>query len=261
MFRPRVIPVLLLKGEGLYKTVKFKNHNYIGDPINTVRIFNELNTDEIVIMDINASKENRLISLDFVKTVGEEANMPFSVAGGIKTIGDIKSILNAGAEKIILNTVAQENPDFIREAANYFGSSTITIAIDVKKNIFGRESIYFLNASKKSKNNFTDFCQLMEKNGAGELIIQSVDHDGTMLGYNLKIYDEISSKVNIPITALGGASNFEEMHSLYESTGVTGLAASSIFIYQGIEKGVLINYPENLSALFRNDSLNKKVKS
>jgi cyclase len=251
MFRPRLIPVLLLKGEGLYKSVKFKNHNYIGDPINTVKIFNDLNTDEIVFMDINASKEDRLISLDFVKTVGEEANMPFSVAGGIQTIEDIKSILNAGAEKVVLNSIAQKDPDFVRRASDYFGSSTISVAVDFKKNLWGQQSVYYCNGKIKGKFDLVSFCQLMEKNGAGELIIQAIDGDGTMKGYHPEIYKNVSSKVNIPITALGGASNLEEMYQLYNNTGVTGLAASSIFIYQGIEKGVLINYPENLGTLFR----------
>lgn len=251
MFRPRLIPVLLLKGGGLYKSVKFKNHNYIGDPINTVRLFNELNTDEIVFMDINASKEERLISLDFVKTVGEEANMPFSVAGGIQSLEDIKNILNAGSEKVILNSIAQRNPEFVRKAAEHFGSSTISVGIDIKKNLWGRESIYYQNGSIKGKHDLQSFCQLMEKMGAGELIIQSVDADGTMKGYHPSVYKEISSQTNIPITALGGSSNLEEMYNLYNETGVTGLAASSIFIYQGIEKGVLINYPKNQDVILR----------
>jgi cyclase len=251
MFRPRLIPVLLLKGGGLYKSVKFKKHNYIGDPINTVKIFNDLNTDELVFMDINASKEERLISLDFVKSVGEEANMPFSVAGGIQTIKDIKNILNAGAEKVVLNTIAQKNPDFVKEASSYFGSSTITVALDFKKNLWGRQSIYYCNGATKGKYDPMTFCELMEKNGAGELIIQSIDGDGTMNGYHPEFYKEISSKVSIPITALGGASNVDEMYNLYNDTGVTGLAAGSIFIYQGPQKGVLINYPQNLSDIFR----------
>jgi len=243
---------LLLKGGGLYKSVKFKNHNYIGDPINTVKIFNDLNTDEIVFMDINATKEERLISLEFVQSVGEEANMPFSVAGGIRSIEDIKSILNAGAEKVVLNSIAQIDPDFVRRASDYFGSSTISVAIDFKKNLWGQQNVYYRNGKIKGKFDLISFCQLMEKNGAGELIIQSIDGDGTMKGYYPGIYKNVSSKVNIPITALGGASNLEEMYNLYYDTGVTGLAASSIFIYQGPQKGVLVNYPQNQNIVLRN---------
>ena len=138
MFRPRVIPILLLKGKGLVKSVKFKNHRYIGDPINAVRIFNDFKADELVFLDIIASIEKRTISLDFVRNVGDEANMPFSVGGGIRSIRNIRDIINCGAEKVILNTYAVENPDFIKKASEEFGSTTIVISMDVKNKIFGR---------------------------------------------------------------------------------------------------------------------------
>ena len=150
MFRPRIIPVLLLKDEALVKSVQFKNHNYIGDAINAVRIFNDLRADELVFLDIEASKQGRLISLDFVKDVGEEANMPFAVGGGIKSIEDIKSIINAGAEKVIINTTAMTNPNFVREAADYFGSSTIVVCIDVKKKLFKGNVTWSLSGTKST---------------------------------------------------------------------------------------------------------------
>jgi imidazole glycerol-phosphate synthase subunit HisF len=138
MFRPRVIPVLLLKDNVLVKSVKFKDYKYIGDPINAVRIFNGFNADELVFLDIEASKKKRLISLEFVKNVGEEANMPFAVGGGIRSLDDIRSIINAGAEKVIINSYAAENPDFIYSASDTFGSSTICVCIDVKKSLLGK---------------------------------------------------------------------------------------------------------------------------
>ena len=138
MYRPRVIPILLLKNNGLVKSIRFKNHRYIGDPINAVKIFNDLKADELVFLDILATKKNRTISLDFVRNVGDEANMPFAVGGGIRTINDIKNIINAGAEKVIINTYASQNPDFIRESSDIFGSSSIVVSIDVKKKIFGK---------------------------------------------------------------------------------------------------------------------------
>src|SRR3954469_8835945 len=150
MFRPRVIPVLLLKNLGLVKSVKFKNYNYIGDPINAVKLFNDLRADELVFLDILGSKEQRTIQLSFVQKVGDECNIPFSVGGGIKTIADIKQILNAGAEKVIINSYAAENPEFIKQAAMEFGSSTIVVSIDVKKSIFGKENTYILGGSKST---------------------------------------------------------------------------------------------------------------
>ena len=165
MFRPRVIPILLLKGQGLVKSVNFKNYRYIGDPINAVKIFNDLKADELVFLDILASKEKRTVSLDFVRNVGDEANMPFAVGGGIRTIQNIKEIINAGAEKVIINTYAIENPDFIKEASDIFGSSTIVVSIDVKKKLLGKQQVYSLGGRKASSLNPISFAKLMEKKG------------------------------------------------------------------------------------------------
>jgi cyclase len=244
MFRPRVIPVLLLKDYVLVKSVKFKNYNYIGDPINAVKMFNDFEADELVFLDIEASKEKRLISLDFVKNVGEEANMPFAVGGGIRSVSDIKSIINAGAEKVIINTHAAEKPDFIYEAAGAFGSSTICVCIDVKKNFFGKTMTWVLNGSKATKYSPVDFARLMEEKGAGEIIVQSVDRDGTMLGYDTELIKTISENVTIPVIALGGAGKTEHLKQVYTEGFANGLAAGSLFVYQGSKRGVLINYPE-----------------
>jgi cyclase len=137
MFRPRVIPVLLLRNLGLVKSIKFKDYRYIGDPINAVKLFNDLRADELVFLDISASKENRKISLEFVRKVGDESNMPFAVGGGIRTLLDIREILNSGAEKVIINTAAAENPEFIKQASQEFGSSTIVVCLDIKKKFLG----------------------------------------------------------------------------------------------------------------------------
>src|SRR5215217_4793141 len=151
MFRPRIIPVLLLKNLALVKSIQFKNHKYIGDPINAVRIFNDLKADELVFLDIGASKNEKLISLDFVRTVGEEASMPFSVGGGIRSLDDIKLILAAGAEKVVINTAAGRDPDFIRKAADSFGSSTVVVCIDVKKKLFTGDRTWILNGSAATR--------------------------------------------------------------------------------------------------------------
>ncbi len=244
MYRPRIIPVLLLKNQGLVKSIKFKKHRYIGDPINAVKIFNDKKADELVFLDIDATKENRLISIDFVRKVGDEANMPFAVGGGIKRLDDIRKILNQGAEKVVLNTIAFQDPNFIISAAQKFGSSTISICIDVKKTLFGNYKLMYRNASKKSKYNLLEFIKLMEKNGAGELIIQSIDRDGTYNGYDLDLLRKVSKNVTIPVVALGGAKDFDSFRNAINKSYASAVAAGSLFVYHGPRKAVLINYPE-----------------
>lgn len=246
MFRPRIIPVLLLKNQGLVKSVTFKNHRYIGDPINAVKIFNDLQADELVFLDITASRDKRPISLDFVKNVGEEANMPFAVGGGISTIEQIRSIIRTGAEKVIINTMAAKDPDFIHRASDTLGSSTIVVCIDVKKNLYGKEQTWILSGTKSTGMKPDEFAQLMEEKGAGEIIIQSISHDGTMNGYDIQLVRKISETVKIPVIALGGAGNIGHMKQCYKEGFANGLAAGSIFVYHGARNGILINYPEKI---------------
>jgi imidazole glycerol-phosphate synthase subunit HisF len=249
MYRPRIIPVLLLQNKGLVKSVKFKNHRYIGDPINAVRIFNDLKADELAFIDILATKENRTISLDFVKNVGEEANMPFSVGGGIRTIEAIRKIINAGAEKVILNSIAGENSDFVRQAADTFGSSSITVCIDVKSDFLGKEKIWIRAGTKSINSSPKQFARLMEELGAGEIIIQSIDKDGTMTGYDINLIKKIAESVSIPVVALGGAGKLEHFNELVESVSLNGLAAGSLFVFHGDRRGVLVNYPSKQEIL------------
>lgn len=250
MFRPRIIPVLLLKNRVLVKSVGFRNHKYIGDPINAVRIFNDLKADELVFLDIEASKNGRLISLDFVKNVGEEARMPFAVGGGIKSLDDIRTIIKAGAEKVVINTYAGQNPDFIKEASETFGSTTIVVCIDVKKKFFQGQRTWILGGTRSTALTPIAFAQLMEKNGAGELIIQSIDKDGTMEGYDIDLIKSVSTSVSIPVVALGGAGKKEHLKEAYQIGHANGLAAGSFFVYQGKTRGVLINYPDKKELTF-----------
>jgi cyclase len=247
MFRPRIIPVLLLKKNGIVKSVQFKNHRYIGDPINAVKIFNDLRADELVFLDIEAGKENRVISTGLVKSIGEEANMPFSVGGGIRSLLEIGSLLRAGAEKVILNSVAIQNPDFVKQAAESFGSSTIVVCIDVKKNLYGKLVVSIKNGTKTSDLEPSDFAQKMEYFGAGEIIIQSVDCDGTMQGYDLNLISCVSHAVSIPVVALGGAGSLDDLKLAYQNSYATGVAAGSLFVYHGTRKGILINYPDQVT--------------
>jgi cyclase len=250
MFRPRIIPVLLLKDLALVKSVQFKNYKYIGDPINAVRIFNELEVDELVFLDITASRREQLISLEFVKAVGEESQMPFCVGGGIRTLGDIKTVIAAGAEKVVLNTCAGRNPDFVKAASDEFGSSTIVVCVDVKRTLFGVERAWIAGGSRATRFSPLDFAKLMEDKGAGELIIQSIEKDGTMEGYDIDLIRSISQAVSIPVVALGGAGRNEDLADGYRYGLANALAAGSLFVYQDRGRGVLINYPEKRDVSF-----------
>jgi len=243
MYKPRLIPVLLLHNQGLVKTVQFKNPRYIGDPINAVKIFNDLGADELTFLDIDATKQNKKIDLDILKDISEEANMPFSYGGGINSINQIEEILKMGVERVILGTIAATNPSFVEEASKVFGASSICVCIDVKKTLFGKEKIYVKNGSTKTDFNPLEFSKLMQDKGVGELIIQSVDRDGTKSGYHLELIKEISEAVHIPIVALGGSKNIEDIKTLYQKTVVNGFGAGSMFVYHGNRDGILINYP------------------
>jgi cyclase len=256
MFRPRVIPVLLLKGQGLVKSVRFKDYRYIGDPINAVKLFNDMNADELAFLDIMANSEKRSISLDFVKRVGEEANMPFSAGGGIRSIDEIRQILSAGAEKVILNTIAAENPIFVKEASDEFGSSTIVVSLDVNKNLFGKEMTYIYSGKKATRHDPVSFAKLMEEMGAGELIVNSIDHDGTMKGYDIGLTRRVSEAVSIPVVAMGGAGNTDDLKKAVDEGYASAVAAGSLFVYHGQRRAVLINYPDSkeLNRMFKSYS-------
>ncbi len=254
MFRPRVIPCLLLRDNGLVKSVNFKDHRYIGDPLNAIKIFNDKKADELIFLDINASKENRITSLEFIKKLGDECNMPFSVGGGIKTIEDIKSIINAGAEKVCINSAAVIRPEFIREAVSIFGSSTIVVCMDVKKKLFGKKQVYINNGTKSTGISPLDFAIKMVEMGAGEIMVNSIDQDGKMQGYDTELIAQISKSIPIPVIALGGAGNINHMIDTAKEAKASALAAGSMFVYHGPRNAVLINLPtrKEISEKFKN---------
>lgn len=244
MFRPRVIPVLLIKDGALVKSKSFKAHRYIGDPMNAVKIFNDLKADELIILDTEASKQKRLISLDLVRDVGAEANMPFGVGGGITSIAQIRDIIGAGAEKVIINSQALADPVFVRSAAETFGSSTITVCLDVRRKFLRGPRVWALAGTKSSALTPVEFAHQMQEMGAGELIVQSIERDGQMQGYDLAMIREISQAVTIPVVALGGAGHQGHMVEAYTQGFASALAAGSMFVYHGPKHGVLINYPD-----------------
>lgn len=251
MYRPRVIPCLLLKGQGLVKTVKFSSPTYIGDPMHAVHLFNEYKADELLLLDINASLENRCISIDLVRGIGEEANMPFSVGGGITTLDQIQQLLEAGAERVVLGSIAALNPSFVKEASECFGKSTIAVCIDVKRSFFGKQKVAFRNGKQTIASPVVHYAKHIESMGAGELLIQSVDRDGTYQGLDQHLLLNITKEVSIPITGLGGLSSLEEIKAHHPTLKLNGYGAGSLFVYQGTglnphpgkHRGVLINYP------------------
>ena len=252
MYRPRVIPCLLLKGQGLVKTVKFGTPRYIGDAMHAVHLFNEFKADELLLLDIEASLENRCISMELVREIGEEANMPFSVGGGITSLHQIQQLLEAGAERVVLGSIAARKPSFVSEASERFGSSTIAVCIDVKRSFFGKEQVVFHHAKKRIDLDVLSYSKLMESMGAGELIIQSVDRDGTFLGLDHRLFQDITQQISIPITGLGGISSLNEIKLNHQTLELNGYGAGSLFIYQDKQRGVLINYPsrEELNKVF-----------
>lgn len=249
---PRVIPVLLLKGNGVYKTEKFKNPKYIGDPINAVKIFNEKEVDEIIILDIDATANNN-INYKLIENLAGECFMPMSYGGGINNIEQIKKIISIGVEKVSINTAALNNIEIIKQAAREFGSSTIIVSIDIKKNIFGKYEIFNSNKTK-TKLNVVDYCKKVEEYGAGEIILNSVDRDGTMTGYDLTIIETVSNNINIPLIACGGAGKLQDFKDAITIGGSSAVAAGSMFVFHGKHRAVLINYPSQseLKNLFEN---------
>lgn len=250
MFRPRIIPVLLLKNKGLVKTRKFDKNSarYIGDPINAVKIFNDLEADELVFLDILASQEKRTIDPGLVKKIGDEAFMPFAVGGGIRTVGDIKMLLNAGAEKVVLNTISHENTSMIRAASVQFGHQSIIISVDYKKNLFGKFRVFILDGTESINDHPVDFALRMQECGAGEILLHSIDRDGMMNGYDLDLIEQVSEKLLIPVIACGGAGSPADLRKATDR-GASAVAAGSLFVYHGPRNAVLINYPEQQELL------------
>lgn len=243
MRRVRIIPVLTLQNEKLVKTIRFKNPTYIGDPINAVKIFNEKEVDEIVILDITATKEKREPNYSKIEEIASEAFMPFAYGGGISTLAQIEKLFKLGIEKVVLNSVLETNMNLVTEATKIFGSQSIVASIDVKKNLFGKNQAYKISGTTKVDIPLLDFVKQLEQAGVGEFFINSIDKDGTYTGYDLALINKISSHVNAPIVACGGACAIESFLQAIQN-GASAAAAGSMFVYTGATRGILINYPK-----------------
>ena len=242
MKRVRVIPVLLIQRDGLVKSIKFRNHTYVGDPINAVRIFNEKEVDEIVLLDISATAEKRGPNLAQIREIASEAFMPMGYGGGITKLEEIKELIGAGVEKVILNTSAFINPQLVRDAATYMGSQSIVVSIDVKKNFWGKYKVYVRNGSKNTDLDPVEFAKQMEEAGAGELLLNAIDRDGTFGGYDTDLISLISKNVKIPVVAVGGAASIDDFKQAVHH-GASAVSAGSMFVFQRPHRAVLISYP------------------
>lgn len=251
MYRSRVIPCLLLKNKGLYKTVKFKDPKYLGDPINTLRLFNGKEVDEVIILDISASQNNSEPGFEYLRRLAGECFMPICYGGGITTLDQIERLYKIGIEKASFNTALHSKPKLIREASENFGAQSIVASIDVKKKPFSSYSVFIESGKKDLKINPVEYARKAEDLGVGEILINSIDRDGMMNGYDYELIGKISSAVSVPVIASGGAGNLRDCVEAIKS-GASAAAAGSLFVYYGTKKAVLINYPsqEELESLF-----------
>lgn len=243
MFIPRIIPCLPLRGNGLVKTVKFKDEKYIGDIINAVKIFNEKEVDELIILDINATIENKLPRLELIKDIASECFMPLCYGGGISKLAEIEQIFKAGVEKISLNTSAMQQPQLITEASNVFGSQSIVASVDIKKSILGNYKVYSHRSRKSYDHHVVEYVRQLEKLGVGEIFLNSVDRDGVRRGYDLDLVKLISQAIDIPLIACGGAGAISDFKEVFDA-GASAAAAGSFFVLHGKHLAVLITYPK-----------------
>lgn len=251
MIIPRVIPCLLLKDGKIVKTVNFKKPSYIGNPVNAVQIFNEKEVDEIIILDIFASRERKKPNLKVIAEIADECFMPFAYGGGIKSLEEAKEIFRLGVEKVVLNSSVVENPSLIAKIAEYAGSQSVVISIDVKWSWKSKYEIFIFGGGKKVPISFVDWLKIVQEAGAGEIFLTSIDKDGTMEGYDLELISSVTNFIHIPLIVCGGAGKIEHFREAVK-TGASAVAAGSMFVYQGKNRAVLINFPsrESLENLF-----------
>ena len=244
MLRTRIIPVLLLKDGGLVKGKQFKNHKYVGDPINAVKIFNEKEVDEVFFLDLSITQEGRKPDYALIADIANEAFMPFGYGGGIQTVSQIERLFSIGVEKAIINTAAFLDSKMIKEAVTVAGSQSIVVSIDVKKSLLNGYEVYVQNGKVKTKLDPVTYAKKMEDYGVGEIMVNSIDREGTGKGYDLELLEMVTKAVNIPVVGLGGAGCLQDLADAKNQTNVSGLAAGDLFIFHGKHKAVLITYPK-----------------
>jgi len=244
MLRPRIIPCLLVRKGGLYKTVGFGHSKYVGDPLNAVRIFNEKEVDELMVIDIDASRLGHEPNYKLIANLAQECRMPFCYGGGVKTVEQFDRIIGLGVEKVAVSSAAVNSPDLISTAASRVGSQSVVAVIDVKKTgIFRKYEVLMLNATQRTGLEPTVWAARLQQFGAGEIVLNSIDQDGEMNGYDFDLIDSVRNAISTPLTVLGGAGSLEDIRSLVNRYGIIGAAAGSLFVFKGKYRAVLINYP------------------
>ena len=244
MLNPRIIPCLLVQNKGLVKTVNFKNPQYVGDPINAVRIFNEKEVDELIVLDIDATVEKRGPDYKMIENLTAECRMPLCYGGGIKTVEQAEKIIGLGVEKVAISSAAIENPELITAITERIGNQSVVVVLDVKKKMLGgMYEVRTHNGRKKTGKPPWELALKMERLGAGEIVINSIDNDGLMKGYDLALVEKIRKSISIQLTVLGGAGSLHDIGQIINKYGVIGVAAGSLFVFKGVYRAVLINYP------------------
>lgn len=243
MLKTRVIPLVLLKdGEIVVKSVQFEWLRPVGHPVNSVRVYNARNVDELIFLDISATRMNRGPLLSIISEILDECFMPLTVGGGIKTLSDIQALLNIGADKVAINTEAVHNPRFIKEAASRFGNQCLVISIDVKKHESGKYEVFTHGGSHPTGHDPAEWAKIMQHHGAGEILINSIDRDGTEEGYDIPLIRSVSQSVNIPLIAAGGAGKLEDFVSAVKDGHASAVAASSIYLFTDVTPNMVKQY-------------------
>ena len=243
MLRSRVIPCLLVKDKGLVKTINFKDPKYVGDPINTVKIFNEKEVDELIVLDISATANNHEPDMQMIKNLAIECRMPLCYGGGITKVEQAVQIVSLGVEKVALSSAAIETPTLLKEIAVAIGSQSVAVVLDIKKHgLLKKYSLFTHNGTKRIKKDPVEFAKEIEKLGVGEIVINSIDNEGTMKGYDYNLISKIRDAVGVPITVLGGAGTVDDLDKLIKTYGIIGAGAGSFFVFKGPYRAVLISY-------------------
>lgn len=244
MLRSRIIPCLLVHRKGLVKTVNFKEPKYVGDPINAVKIFNEKEVDELIVLDIDATKEKRGPDFTLIRNLAAECRMPFCYGGGVSSVEQARKIIRLGAEKVALSSAAINNPSLCKEIGNAVGIQSVVVVLDIRKRkLLGGYDIFTHNGKVKSKRKFKEFIVELNHIGVGEIVVNSIDNDGKMTGYDMELATLVRDLCDTPITILGGAGSLDHIKKIITKFKVIGAAAGSLFVFKGKYKAVLINYP------------------
>lgn len=248
MSRVRIIPVLLLDRGGLYKTIKFKNPIYIGDPINAVKLFNEKEADELILLDYRASAENKAIDHTKIAEIAGEAFMPMAYGGGIRSFEDAKKVFDDGYEKVVLNSILFEDLTVVKKIAEVYGTQAIVASVDIAKNIFGKYKVYSHSGTKSTSKDPLEWTKMLASVGVGEILINNIDRDGTWMGYDLPLVSKIANEIKIPVIVCGGAGSLDDFSKAIEANA-SAVAAASMFVFQKKGMGVLISFPSNFKLI------------